>query len=89
MELKHSTHVIVHGFIMPDYEVLLVKVFVPFLAYFPKVRLCDLHNVCVSVNPPINFWMYELIFMKLCIYSVWQGNLTCLSWHYFRRWWCV
>jgi hypothetical protein len=23
-----------------------------FLAYFPKGGLCDLHAVCVSVNPP-------------------------------------
>jgi hypothetical protein len=33
-----------------------------------KVSLCDLHAVCVSVYPPINFWMCELIFMKLGIY---------------------
>jgi hypothetical protein len=25
-----------------------------FLAYFPKIGLCDLHPVCVSVYPPIN-----------------------------------
>jgi hypothetical protein len=23
-----------------------------YLAYFPKVGLCDLHASCVSVNPP-------------------------------------
>jgi hypothetical protein len=51
MQLRHSTHVTAHGFIMPDYEVLLVKAFVSFLAYFPKVGLCDLHAVCLSVNP--------------------------------------
>jgi hypothetical protein len=38
-----------------------------FLAYFPKVGLCDLHAVCMSVNPSINFLMAEAIFMKLGI----------------------
>jgi hypothetical protein len=37
-----------------------------------KVGLCDLHAVCVSVNPPlpppINFWMPQPIFMKLGMY---------------------
>jgi hypothetical protein len=36
-----------------------------FLAYFPKVGLCDFHSVGVSVYPPINFWMPEPTFMKL------------------------
>jgi hypothetical protein len=31
----------------------------------PKVSLCYLHAVCVSANPPINFWMPEQIFMKI------------------------
>jgi hypothetical protein len=30
--------------------------------------LWDLHAVYVSVYPPINFWMLELIFMKLGMY---------------------
>jgi hypothetical protein len=44
-----------------------------FSAYFPyfekiKVGLWDHDAVCVSVNPSINFWIPEPIFMKLCIY---------------------
>jgi hypothetical protein len=39
-----------------------------FLAYFPKLGLCDLHAVFVSVNPSINFSMTELIFVKLGVY---------------------
>jgi hypothetical protein len=33
-----------------------------------KVGLCDLHAVYVSVYPAINFWMDELISMKLGMY---------------------
>jgi hypothetical protein len=37
-----------------------------YLACFPKVSLCDLHAVYVSVHhPSITFWMPEPIFMKL------------------------
>jgi hypothetical protein len=38
---------------------------ITFVAYFPKVGLCDPHAVCVSVIPPINFYMSESISMKL------------------------
>jgi hypothetical protein len=48
------------------------------LGYFPyfekvDVGLWDCHAVGVSVClwiPPINFWMYEPIFMKLGVYIV-------------------
>jgi hypothetical protein len=51
-----------------------------FLAYFPKVRLCDLHPVCVSVCPPINFWMPESVFIKFIIYIyIYYGNWVHLN----------
>jgi hypothetical protein len=38
-----------------------------FLAYFPKVGVCDLHAVCES-PPTISFWLHEPLFMKLGMY---------------------
>jgi hypothetical protein len=40
------------------------------LAHFPKVVLCDLNAVRVSVNPPppLTFWMLEPVFVKLGMY---------------------
>jgi hypothetical protein len=38
-----------------------------FLAYFPKVDVCNLHPVCIS-PPPINLSMPEPIFMKFGMY---------------------
>jgi hypothetical protein len=59
-------------FIYMDFYVLVATAaVVAFLAYFPKVGLCDLHAVCVPVNsppPPINFWMPEPIFIKPGMY---------------------
>jgi hypothetical protein len=39
----------------------------PFWVHFPKLGLCDLHGVSVSVNLSIYFCMAEPIFMKLGI----------------------
>jgi hypothetical protein len=46
---------------------------IPHLAYFPyfeeiRLGLCDLHAVCVSLYPPINFWIAEPVFMKSGMY---------------------
>jgi hypothetical protein len=38
------------------------------LTYFPKIGVCDLLAVCVSLCPPVNFWMPEPIFMELGVY---------------------
>jgi hypothetical protein len=38
---------------------------------FPKVGLCDLHAVCVSVNPPL--LSFECLNQS-------SGNLVCVSW---------
>jgi hypothetical protein len=39
------------------------------LACFPNLGLCDLHAVlCLWIPLPINFWIYEPIFMKLGLY---------------------
>jgi hypothetical protein len=38
------------------------------LTYFPKVGLCYLHAVSVSVNPLIDFWMPVQMFVKLGMY---------------------
>jgi hypothetical protein len=43
---------------------------VPFLAYFPKVGLCDLHLVCIYVfPPPLSFFdCLNQCLMKLAMY---------------------
>jgi hypothetical protein len=46
---------------------------IQFLAFFPKVGLCD-HAVCVSVNPPLPQLTFECLNQ-----SLW--NLVCISWH--------
>jgi hypothetical protein len=38
------------------------------LACFPKVDLCNLHAFCMSVIPPIIFWMPQPVFIKLDMY---------------------
>jgi hypothetical protein len=43
-----------------------------FLAYFINIFLCyffPLH-LCVCVSHPINFWMPDLMFMKICMHIV-------------------
>jgi hypothetical protein len=46
--------------------------------YFEKMKIgsCNLHAVCVSVYPPINFRMAEPIFMKLGIYMMAPEPIT-------------
>jgi hypothetical protein len=39
-----------------------------FLAYSPKVGLCGIRLSVCLVYEPINFWIREPIFMKMCIY---------------------
>jgi hypothetical protein len=41
-----------------------------FLAYFPKVNLCDLNPACVFEYSPFNIWNPEPIFMQLSIYII-------------------
>jgi hypothetical protein len=55
----------------------LLKIFCSFKKM--KADLRDLHTVCVFVYPPINFWVPELIFMKLGVYIIVpEPHLNCL-----------
>jgi hypothetical protein len=46
------------------------------LAYLPNVGLYNFHAVCV--NPPINLWLPERIFIKLGVYV---SHLSPSEWH--------
>jgi hypothetical protein len=48
-----------------------------FLAYFPKVGLCNLHPVCVHVNPPYQFLSAWTNIYETCY--VYNGNWVPLN----------
>jgi hypothetical protein len=64
-----------HGAAFQEITLFIMNLYMPFLAYSPKVGLYDLHPVCVSVYPP-----YKLLNAWTNLYEIWNVRLYHDTW---------